>query len=64
MIRRVFIDTAWKSKKHTYYDPQNDIFFEVARREIVDKAIKVIPRFMDIVDSLGLIGMISVGWQG
>ncbi|MCL7402104.1 MAG: hypothetical protein LZ168_04895, partial [Thaumarchaeota archaeon] len=29
---------------------------EDARREIVDKAIKVIPRFIDIADSLGLSG--------
>ncbi|MCL7403771.1 MAG: hypothetical protein LZ172_05445, partial [Thaumarchaeota archaeon] len=29
MIRRVFIDTAWKSKKHTCYEPDRDIFFEV-----------------------------------
>jgi hypothetical protein len=29
MAKRVFIDTAWKSKKHTCYDPQNDVFFEV-----------------------------------
>jgi len=29
MVRRVFIDTAWKSKKHTCYDPDRDIFFEV-----------------------------------
>ncbi|MCL7395801.1 MAG: hypothetical protein LZ167_00030 [Thaumarchaeota archaeon] len=29
MIRRVFIDTAWKSKKHTCYDPQHDVFLEV-----------------------------------
>jgi hypothetical protein len=29
MVRRVFIDNAWKSKKHACYDPQNDIFFEV-----------------------------------
>jgi hypothetical protein len=29
MVRRVFIDTAWKSKKHTCYDPDRDVFFEV-----------------------------------
>jgi hypothetical protein len=29
MVRRVFIDTAWKSKKHTCYEPDRDIFFEV-----------------------------------
>jgi hypothetical protein len=29
MVRRVFIDTAWRSKKHTCYDPDRDIFFEV-----------------------------------
>jgi len=29
MFRRVFIDTAWNSKKHTCYDPSKDIFFEV-----------------------------------
>jgi len=29
MFRRVFIDTAWNSKKHTCYDPGKDLFFEV-----------------------------------
>ena len=29
MFRRVFIDTAWNSKKHTCYDPDKDLFFEV-----------------------------------
>jgi hypothetical protein len=29
MTRRVFVDTAWKSKKHTCYDPDRDFFFEV-----------------------------------
>jgi len=29
MIRRVFIDTAWNSKKHVCYDPDKDSFFEV-----------------------------------
>jgi len=28
MIRRVFIDTAWNSKKHICYDPEKDVFFE------------------------------------
>jgi hypothetical protein len=29
MSRRVFIDTAWNSKKHTCYDPEKNIFFKV-----------------------------------
>ena len=29
MIRRVFIDTAWNSKKHVCYDSEKDVFFEV-----------------------------------
>ena len=35
MVRRVFVDTKWRSKKnrgskmHVCYDPQNDVFFEV-----------------------------------
>jgi hypothetical protein len=29
VVRRVFIDNAWKSKKYTCYDPDRDIFFEV-----------------------------------
>jgi hypothetical protein len=29
MVRRIFIDTAWKSKKYTCYDPDRDTFFEV-----------------------------------
>jgi hypothetical protein len=35
MVRRVFVDTKWRSRKnrgskmHVCYDPQNDIFFEV-----------------------------------
>ena len=29
MARRVFIDTAWNSKKHVCYDPEKDVFFEV-----------------------------------
>ncbi|MCL7396631.1 MAG: hypothetical protein LZ167_04405 [Thaumarchaeota archaeon] len=35
MVRRVFVDTKWRSKKnrglkmHVCYDPQNNIFFEV-----------------------------------
>ena len=29
MTRRVFVDTAWKSKKHTCYDPDRDFFFEI-----------------------------------
>jgi hypothetical protein len=35
---------------------------EDARREIVDKAIEIIPRFMDIADSLGL-DRDETGWQ-
>ena len=29
MVRRVYVDTAWKSKPHTCYDPAEDRFFEV-----------------------------------
>ena len=29
MVRRVYVDTAWKSKPHTCYDPADDRFFEV-----------------------------------
>jgi len=29
MTKRVFIDTAWNSKKHVCYDPEGDVFFEV-----------------------------------
>ncbi|MEM1710813.1 MAG: hypothetical protein QXU12_00180 [Nitrososphaerota archaeon] len=29
MVRRVYVDTAWKSKLHTCYDPAEDGFFEV-----------------------------------
>ncbi|MCL7383019.1 MAG: hypothetical protein LZ174_01805 [Thaumarchaeota archaeon] len=29
MVRRIFIDTAWRSKKYTCYDPDRDTFFEV-----------------------------------
>ncbi|MEM1655264.1 MAG: hypothetical protein QXY27_02915 [Nitrososphaerota archaeon] len=29
MTRRVYVDTAWKSKLHTCYDPAEDGFFEV-----------------------------------
>ncbi|MEM3922469.1 MAG: hypothetical protein QXG25_06305 [Nitrososphaerota archaeon] len=29
MSRRVYVDTAWKSKLHTCYDPAEDKFFEV-----------------------------------
>jgi len=29
MSMRVFIDTAWNSKKHVCYDPEGNVFFEV-----------------------------------
>ena len=38
MVRRVYVDTAWKSKPHTCYDPAEDRFFEVEDlAELVEK---------------------------
>jgi len=42
MVRRVYVDTAWKSKLHTCYDPVEDRFFEVEDlTELAEKYNKV-----------------------
>ncbi|MEM0329340.1 MAG: hypothetical protein QXW02_03040 [Nitrososphaerota archaeon] len=42
MVRRVYVDTAWKSKPHTCYDPAEDRFFEVEDlAELAEKYNKV-----------------------
>ncbi|MEM1976384.1 MAG: hypothetical protein QXX29_00605 [Nitrososphaerota archaeon] len=42
MVRRVYVDTAWKSKLHTCYDPVEDRFFEVEDlAELAEKYNKV-----------------------
>ena len=62
-VRRVFVDTAWKRKFHTCYDPLTDKFFEVdevkellqrVRRKIVDKGFKLMPWLSRVSKELGL----------